>query len=230
MTWCPLTPPMKTWGRWCASRDRDPPSPTAGAVMSVSDRWGSWWRSAGPTTLHLASLLWEWRRPWPRCLSLRTSNCDTLLLLLPPPRDTHPLETCPWPRATLPGPREEGKAGDREKEWERERERASERERVGFPRFRVCSLLARATAKTERVPVGSFCSGPVWFEPVWSGLALLSVKAEWLCEWGENTRTDSTLCRRGGVTPSLMAKRGTRKRSSCSVHLKPYNSIVLFSR
>lgn len=39
MTWCPATPPTRTWGRLCVSRSCGPPSPTGG----VATRWG--WRS-----------------------------------------------------------------------------------------------------------------------------------------------------------------------------------------
>lgn len=45
-------------------------------VCSVYGRWENWCRSAGLTTRPLASQPWGWRRPWRRCWSPKTSNCD----------------------------------------------------------------------------------------------------------------------------------------------------------
>lgn len=97
---------MKTWGRWSASRNCDHPFPIDGPVMrwnklkyatlyigkqtnvlcymnlyllSVWDRWESWWQNAGPTTQPAASQLYGSKRHSPKCQNHRTSSCEPVL-------------------------------------------------------------------------------------------------------------------------------------------------------
>lgn len=48
-------------------------------LLSVWDRWGSWWQNAGPTTQPPASQPYESKRHLPRCQNHRISSCERAL-------------------------------------------------------------------------------------------------------------------------------------------------------
>lgn len=48
-------------------------------LLSVWDRWGSWWQNAGPTTRPPASQPYGLKRHLPRCQNRRTSSCEQAL-------------------------------------------------------------------------------------------------------------------------------------------------------
>lgn len=73
-------------------------------MLSVFVPCWSWCQSVGPLTLPPASPSSEWRRPWPRWWSHRTSKSDRpLLLLKAPPRPSTSL-FLGWRRTLLEGP------------------------------------------------------------------------------------------------------------------------------